>query len=83
MVWRDKSGWQVKNTARFGPNVVSFLLKSGARQWCVVGAYMTSNNVSDVHRVEQALRAATKGLDMILMGDLNAQLGNPRDEQEE
>ena len=36
-----------------------------------------------VNCVEQALRAAPKELDMILMGDMNTRLGDPCDEREE
>ena len=39
--------------------------------------------MSAMYRVDQALRAVPKGLDVILMGDLNAQLGDPRDKCEE
>ena len=36
-----------------------------------------------MHHVDQALQAAPTGLELILMGDLNVWLGNPRDEREE
>ena len=55
LVWREATGWQVDNTARFGPNVVSFLLTSGARLWYVGGLYAPPNDVAGVHRLEQAL----------------------------
>ena len=83
MIWRAAKGWQVENMARFGPSAVILLMMSGARRWYVVGAYMPPNNTPDVHNVKQVLRAASKGLDMILMGDLNARLGDPCDEREE
>ena len=51
MVWRAAKGWQVGNTASFGPNLVSFLLTSGARRWYAVGAYVPPNNRPSVHRV--------------------------------
>ena len=69
--------------ASFGPSVVSFLLMMGTRRWYVVGAYMPPNNVPSVHRVDQALRVAHQILEMILMGDLNGRLGNPRDKRKE
>ena len=83
MVWRAAKGWQVENTDSFGPNVVSFLLTLGARRWYIVGAYVPPNNRPSVHRVEQALQAAPAGLELILMGDLNAHLYNPHDKREE
>ena len=68
MVWIAAKGWQVDNTASLCPNVVSFLLTLEARWFYVVGAYMPPNNGPGVHRMEQSLRSAPKGLDIILMG---------------
>ena len=62
VVWRAAKGWKVEGTASFGLNVVSFLLTLGTRRWYVVGAYMPLNDVPSVHCVDQALRAAPKGL---------------------
>ena len=83
MVCKVAKIWQVENTTRFVPNVVSFLLTLGARRWYIVGAYVPPNNRPSVHRVEQALQAAPAGLELILMGDLNAHLYNPHDKREE
>ena len=83
VVQRAAKGWQVKGAASFGPNVMSFLLMSGARLWYIVGSYVPPNNVPDVHRVEHGVIALPKLVYMILMEDLNAQLGDPCDEHEE
>ena len=83
VVCRATMGWQVEDTASFVPNVVSFLCTSGARLWYIVGAYMPPNDVPAVHCAEQTLRAVSKGLEVILMGDLNAHLEDPREEREE
>ena len=83
VVGRAAKGWQVDSTARFGPNVVSFLLTLGARLWYVVGAYVNPNDAPDIHSVDKDLRASPKGLDMVLMGDLNARPGDPHDKREE
>ena len=55
VVWRVAKGWQVENTAIFGPNVVSFLLILGERRWYIVGAYVPPNDVPAMNLVEQAL----------------------------
>ena len=68
MVWRAAKGWQVEDMASFGPNMEMFLPTSGARRWYVVGEYVPPNNVPAMHRVEQALRAAPKGIEIILTG---------------
>ena len=55
----------------------------GLRRFYVVGAYDTPNDMPAVHSVDQVLRVAPKGLEMILMGGLSVRLGNPRDKREE
>ena len=75
MVWIEKVGWQVEGIANYGLNVVSFVLTTGRRRWYVMGAYVPPNVRASVHRVEQALRAAPKRLELILIGYLNAGLG--------
>ena len=49
----------------------------------MVGSYVPLNNVRAVYCVEQAFIVAPKGLEIILMGDLNVRLGDPRDKYEE
>ena len=83
MVWIEAKGLQVESTAIVGPNVVSFLLTPVARRWYVVGAYKPPNDVRNVHRLEQTLRATPKVLETIMMGDMNAHMGDPRDGHEE
>ena len=83
VVWRALKGLLLKGTTRFGPSVGSFLITSGARKRYIIGAYGPPNDVPTVHHIEQVLRAETKGLYMILVGDLNARLGDPRDKREE
>ena len=63
--------------ARFGPNVVSFLIMSGSIRWYIVGSCVTPNDVPDVHFLEQALQAEPKGLEMILMVGMNARMVYP------
>ena len=82
MVWITASVCQVENMAIFGTNMVSFLLTYRARRWYVAGVYVPPNNGPSVHCMDQALQAAHMGLDMILLGDLNAWLGDPSDEHE-
>ena len=74
VAWREEVEWQVEGTVNFRPNVVSSLVASGDRRWYVVGAYVPLNDVPVVHRVEQALAAAPKYVEIIFVGDLNARL---------
>ena len=61
MVWREATGWQVEGIVNFGPNMVSFLLTSGARLWYVLWECVPQNNEPDMHCVEQALVVAPEG----------------------
>ena len=83
VVWRAAKECQVEITVRFVPNVVSLLLTSGLRRWYFVGSYVPPNDAPDVHRVDKALQAVPKGLEMILMGYLNTWLVDSHDEHEE
>ena len=44
---------------------------------------MLPNYLPAMHHVEQVLKAATKGLEVILMGELNLRLRDPCDKFEE
>ena len=63
--------------------MVSFVLTTGRRRWYVVGSYVPPNEAPDIVRMEEALGQAAKGLDIILMGDLNVRLQEMCDSLEE
>ena len=84
MVWRGATGWQVEVTVNFGPNVMSFSANiKGKTMVRCRGICAPPNNVPAVIHMEQAQKAAPKGLEIILMGDLNVQPRDPRDNNEE
>ena len=83
IVWRVDTGWQVDGIFNFGPNMASFLLTSGSQIWYVSGEYVTTNDAPAVHSMEQALAVAPKRMGVVLIGDLNAWLQEPRDAREE
>ena len=78
-----KTGWQVEGISNYGPNVVSFLLTTGRRRWYVVGAYVPPNDASTIAHVEQALGKVAKGVEFIILGDLNVRLRETCDAREE
>ena len=83
MVRSEEVGCKVEGIFNFVPNVVNLLLTGGSRRWYVVRAYMPPNYVPNVYRVEQVLEAAPRGLEFILLGNLNLQLRELRDAQVE
>ena len=83
VIWQEEAGWQIKGMVNFGPNMVSFLLKSGASRWYVIGAYVPLKDVLTVHQVEQVLAVNPKWIETISMRDLKSSLEEPQDEREE
>ena len=66
-----------------GTNMVSFLLTLIVQRWYVVRAYVPTNDIPTVNQVEKAQVADLKGVETILMGDLNAHLGGPCNKHED
>ena len=52
----------MEGIANFVPNVANFLLTSGLRKWYVVRAYVPTHDVPSVHRINQVLEVAQKGM---------------------
>ena len=72
-------GWKMEGIINFGPNVASFLLTLRSRKWYVIGVYLPPNDALTVHCTEQAFEEAPKGIQLILLGDLNVSLREPKD----
>ena len=51
--------------------------------WYIIGAYMTPGDVPALYWVKQALEANPKGIDTILLVDLNTRLGETCGQREE
>ena len=83
VVRREKSGWQLEGITNYGPNVVSLLLTTGRRRWYVIRSYVPQNDAPTCACVEQVIGNAVKGVEVILMGDLNVRLLEPYDAWEE
>ena len=62
---------------KFGPNVISFQLAIGAQKWYIVGCYLAPDDTSRMDRVVEALRSRPKGAELLVAGDLNANLAAP------
>ena len=73
----------MEGIVNFGPNMARRLLTSGSRRCYAVGAYVPPNDASAVHCITQAFGKAPKGMEVILMGDLNVRLRESRDARED
>ena len=62
---------------KFGPNVISFQIATGVRRWYIVGFYLAPDDTLTIERVVEALRVRPKGAELLVVGDLNANLAAP------
>ena len=74
VVWREYAGWKVEGIVNFGTNVANFLLTLQSRRWYVVGTYVPPHDAPDVRRIEQVLEGALKGMEAIMLVDINGSL---------
>ena len=69
----------MEGIVNFGPNVASLFLTLGSRRCYIVREYVSPNDAPAVYHIEQDLEAAPKGMEVILLGDVNARMREPRD----
>jgi hypothetical protein len=77
LFWRARDLYEVKEVEMQGPNVLSFLLVSGATRYYTVGCYIPPNDLITLTHIEQAWMACPKGCLPIVLGDLNINLTAP------
>jgi hypothetical protein len=81
--WRASDLYEVKEVEMQGPNMLSFLLISGAIRYYIVGCYIPPNDLTTLTHIKQAWMACPKDCLPIVLGDLNVNLAAPRDERDE
>ena len=62
---------------KYGPNVIGFQQATGARRWYIVGCYLAPDDTSTIDRVVEALKERSKGAELLVAGDMNANLADP------
>ena len=75
--YRPVPHFAVEVVRKFGPNVIGFQLVTGARRRYIVGFYLATDDTSTIERVVEALGSRPKGAEMLVVGDLNANLAAP------
>jgi endonuclease/exonuclease/phosphatase family metal-dependent hydrolase len=81
LFYRDSPYWQVESIRRYGPNVISFELVTGSRRIPAVGAYVPPADLSTMEFVNRAMEALPQGLRPLLLGDLNVDLDDLRNDR--
>ena len=78
---RPAPHFAVEAVQKFSPNVIGFHLVTGARQWYIVGCYLAPDDTSNIERVVEALKERPKGAELLVAGDMNTNLAEPKDDQ--
>ena len=71
----------VEAVQQFGPNVIGLQLVMGARRWYIMGCYLAPDDTLTIERVVEALKERPKGAELMVAGDMNANLANPEGDQ--
>ena len=74
---RPAPHFAVEAVHKFGPNVVRFQLVMGAQLWYVVVCYLAPDDTLMIERVVEALKERPKGAELLVAGDMNANLADP------
>ena len=66
----------MEDVREYGPNVLSFEVAAGAWRWYIIGCYLTPDDAETIERVVTALGDKPRGTALIVVGDLNTDLGD-------
>ena len=60
----------------FGPNLLSFEVATGGRQWYIIGCYIAPDNARTIERVVTVLWDQPRGTALLVGGEFNTNLGD-------
>jgi hypothetical protein len=84
LMWKENNlRFEVELMLFHGPNTLTFQLRMGDEQLYVIGTYISPNCMRGVEDIWQASEACPAGYKLLVMGDLNVNVGFPCDEWEE
>ncbi len=84
LAWReDNLKFKVKSVLFHSSNTLTFQLTTGDEKIYVVGTYIPPNCARGAEDIRRAAEACLVGCKLLVMGDLNINVGFPRDEREE
>jgi hypothetical protein len=84
LAWReDNLKFKVELVLFHGPNTLTFQLTTRDEQIYVIGTNIPPNCTRGVEDIHRALEACPVGCKLLIMGDLNINVGFPSDEREE
>ena len=77
LFYRSKPHFVVEAVEKFGHNVLGFQLSTGARRWFIVRAYIVLEDTETMERVVAAIGKMTRGAELMVAGDFNADIAAP------
>ena len=85
LLWEESELYELEETKARGPNVITFELMMGTDRYYVVGRYIPPYDVTGtmITTIEQAMAEMPKECIPLIVGDLNIDLDNPRDDRDE
>ena len=80
LFYTESPYFTIEGTKTFGPNVIRAIVKSGEKQWRIIGAYIppSEEDGSTLNFIEAAA-AESMEIPLILLGDLNVDLKKMRE----
>jgi hypothetical protein len=82
LAWRENNpSFEIKLVRFYSPNTLTYQLKIGDEQFFSVGTYIPPNCMRGVEDICQAVEACPAECKLLIMGDLNANVGFPHDKQ--
>ena len=69
--------WKIYKSMKYEPNVVTFKIMEGWKQWFVARAYLPPNDQPTVHQVEHTLARCPSVTETLLIGNLKTCLAQP------
>ena len=83
LCYRGGEHFEVEETSKWGPNVISCHVVTGKERLYVVGCYIPPSDLKALQQVQAALAQCPKDYKPLLLGNLNINLEFPRNERDE
>ncbi len=84
LLWKENHrGFEVESAKIVMPNLLTFLLVTGNERFYCMGVYIPPTDTMGVEDLRAAWDACPDGCMPLVLGDLNINFGDPRDERDE
>ena len=83
-MWKENHRWfEVESAKVVTPNLLTFLLVTGNERFDCMGVYIPPTDTMRVEDLRATWEACPDGCMPLVLGDLNINFGEPRDERDE